>query len=89
MRSSVWTMVAATILITTASSCTQVEVRHEPVELEKAEKPLLPAIKPAEMMCLSDDAYARIVERDRLRRNYGEELEAIIDANNAGVSDAR
>jgi len=41
-------------------------------------RPVLPAIAPAELECLSDDTYKTLVTRQRLLRQWGEELELII-----------
>lgn len=87
MRNSVWMMVAAIILIITVSSCCTPEVRHEPVKLPQPVEPVYTAVSASDVACLSDEAYGHIVERDRQRKNYGEECAAIIDANNAGVKE--
>jgi hypothetical protein len=44
------------------------------------EPPLLPLVYEAELSCLSAESYRRIVERERLRREYAETLETIIRA---------
>lgn len=41
-------------------------------------RPVLPAIKSADLACLSDGTYERIAHRNRLIRQYAEELELII-----------
>lgn len=48
-------------------------------------RPLLPALSASDIACLSDDTYKRLVIRDRLRREYAEELEAIILATHDGI----
>ena len=35
------------------------------------------------MVCLSEDAYGKLVMRETLRRNYANELKAVIEAHNA------
>lgn len=40
--------------------------------------PKLPTIKSSELSCLSDDAYLRLAERDRLRKLYADELRALL-----------
>lgn len=42
-------------------------------------KPELPKVKAAEMACLSDDTYARLANRDRLRQQYEDELRALLE----------
>jgi hypothetical protein len=41
---------------------------------------VLPAIKATDLQCLSDATYARLAERNRLARQYAEQLELIIDS---------
>jgi len=85
MRKSVLMLATVAILTIAVSGCAAQDVRHVPVALPKPIKPVLPAIKAEAVACLSNAAYADIVERDRLRKNYAEECIAIIDANNAGI----
>ncbi len=87
MRKKAWVMVAATILIIAVSGCCTPEVRHEPVKLPQPTEPVYTAVTADDVACVSDTSYGRIVERDRQRKNYGEECAAIIDANNAGVKE--
>jgi hypothetical protein len=47
--------------------------------------PTLPTIPADEMLCLSDEAYEALVERDALRREYANRLRAIIEAHNGTV----
>jgi hypothetical protein len=41
-------------------------------------RPVLPHITSTELTCLSDAAYERLATRNRLQRQYAEELEVII-----------
>lgn len=41
------------------------------------DKPKLPSIKSTELKCLSDEAYFRLAERNRILRHYSEQLEII------------
>jgi hypothetical protein len=55
----------------------------EPVQIMQQALPLptrpaLPAIMSAELTCLSDEAYERLATRNRMLRQYAEELEVII-----------
>lgn len=85
MRNCVLMLATVAILTIAVSGCIAQDVRYVPVELPKPVKPVLPVINAGAVACLSDAAYADIVERDRLRKNYAEECIAIIDANNAGI----
>lgn len=46
------------------------------------QKPDLPTIRAAELQCLSDDAYLRLANRDRLQRQYAAELRALLTQKN-------
>jgi hypothetical protein len=48
--------------------------------LSRPERPILPQITPDELQCLEYDVYARLSLRDKMRKWYAEELEAIIDS---------
>jgi len=54
------------------------QVIQEP--LTRPPRPVLPAIKSADLQCLSDDTYLRLAQRNRLQRHYAEQLELIIDS---------
>jgi hypothetical protein len=62
------------ILLTGCASA----VEYVPVALTLPPSPILPAVKSAELQCLSDDAYTRLVQRERLQSGHIEVLEAII-----------
>lgn len=70
--------VAAIILITTGSGCatTQVEYYQRPLPLPP--RPVLPALTAQDLSCISDADYKKLVTRNRLRKQYTEELELII-----------
>jgi len=77
-------LVSAIILTITASGCAAFrpapEVRYVTRPLPLPAKPVLPRIKEWELSCLSDVTYHNLADRDRLRREYGEELAVIIQA---------
>lgn len=54
------------------------QVRYLSTPLPLPPRPVLPALPGAELQCLSDATYRDLVRRDRLRRDYAEQLEAII-----------
>lgn len=54
------------------------QIIQEP--LTRPVRPILPAIKAADLQCLSDDIYFRLAARNRLQRQYAEQLELIIDS---------
>lgn len=70
---------AMLLLAAALSGCTP-PVRQVSQPLPLPERPLLPRVYEAELMCLSDETYRRVVERERLRREYAEILETIIRA---------
>lgn len=53
-------------------------IEYVPVVLTLPNRPILPTVQGAELRCLSDDAYTRLVQRDRLQRGHIEVLEAVI-----------
>jgi hypothetical protein len=67
-------------LIAFALSGCAAPVRQVSQPLPLPERPLLPRVYESELACLSDESYRRIVERERLRREYAETLETIIRA---------
>src|SRR5690348_6023811 len=75
------------VLALAMAGCTTVE--HRPVQLPLPARPTVPAVKPAEVQCLAKDTYTKIVDRDRGYKNWGLELEAIIEANNAKAGKAK
>ena len=48
------------------------------LELPLPVRPVLPILKAEELACLSGDAYARLAARNRMQRQYAEDLEVII-----------
>ncbi len=56
--------------------------RPVPAEMIPAD-PTLPTVTADEMRCLSDDAYLRLAERDRLRKRYADELRALLGGSDA------
>lgn len=66
------------IIAAALAGCAAPEVRYQTVPLPLPPRPELPRIYGEELQCLSEDAYRRIVERDRMRRAYAEQLEAVI-----------
>lgn len=69
-------MATAAILITTFSGCETVRYQSTPLPLPP--RPILPAIKAAELQCLSNQTYSDIAQRDLLRRQYEQQLELVI-----------
>ena len=72
-RNFVVLCIAAFLIMGCASS-----VEYVPVALTLPESPVLPTIKSTELQCLSDEAYTKLVQRDRLQRGHIQVLEAII-----------
>jgi len=61
------------------TACTTPEpVQIMPQALPLPTRPALPSITSAELTCLSDEAYDRLATRNRMLRQYAEELEVII-----------
>ncbi|PIQ38945.1 MAG: hypothetical protein COW58_14410 [Thalassolituus sp. CG17_big_fil_post_rev_8_21_14_2_50_53_8] len=77
MKNARLPMVIAAILITLGNSgCSS--VRYKPVTLPVPARPVLPPITAADLECLNDETYRALATRQRLMREYTEELEAIL-----------
>jgi hypothetical protein len=68
------TFIIATLLLT---ACTRTPV-YVTQPLPLPDRPDLPTLQASELQCLTDDAYSRLVTRDLLLRQYGEQCEAVI-----------
>lgn len=77
-----WSGVALVGLLLTGCATTP---HHVAEPLPVPVRPLLPRVYEAELGCLSDETYRRIVERERLRWEYADDLEAIISATREGT----
>ena len=72
---------AAVMLLIAIVGCAKPPVEYRPVPLHLIPvRPQLPTVQANELRCLSDDAYSRLVERDRLLRQNNEELRALMGA---------
>lgn len=79
-------MAARTLIVAAATTaalagCAQpprVEYRPIPAMLIPP-PPTVPTIAAAELACLSDEAYLRLAERDRARRQYADALRALLE----------
>lgn len=72
---------AGLILLTAICGCAKPPVEYRPVPLHLIPGwPQLPTVRADELRCLSDDAYLRLVERDRMLRQNNEELRALLGA---------
>ena len=80
MHKSAWILAAVIIWTTIGSGCATTDVRYVAQPLPLLARPVLPRVAKKELACLLPDTYRRVVLRDRLRREYAEELEAIIKA---------
>jgi hypothetical protein len=68
------------------SACSTVpEVRYVTRPLTAPARPVLPRVSAEDMSCLTDQAYRKLVERERLRREYSEDLEAIIRSTQQAI----
>jgi len=71
------------LAVATLTACTP-SVVYRPVQLPLPPEPDYPTVQAAEVECLADDTWARIVERDLARKQYAERLRQVILDNNAG-----
>lgn len=70
--------VAALCLL--AAGCTNPRVEYVTAPLPLPPRPELPVVPGEALQCLAPDTYRALVERDRARRDYAEQLEAIIES---------
>ena len=81
-------LVAAICVLAIAlpAGCAHVEqpptIAHRPVTLPTIPRPVLPPVAATAVQCLSPSAYRRLVERERLLRNWGLAEQAVIQKNN-------
>ena len=74
-------VLAALAMVLAVTSCaTRLEYQPVPAWLVPS-RPTLPAVSAAELACLSDETYARLATRDRLRAQHEAELRALIGGN--------
>lgn len=72
---------AAVLLLIAIVGCAKPPVEYRPVPLHLIPGwPQLPTVRADELRCLSDDAYLRLVERDRMLRQNNDELRALLGA---------
>jgi hypothetical protein len=72
---------AISLIITGSSACaTTPEIITVPVELSRPARPVLPRIRAAEAEKIDLMTWIKITERNRLMRQYTEQLETIIDS---------
>lgn len=75
------TRIVVVIIVLAVSACAKPPVEYRPVPLHLIPGwPQLPTVRADELRCLSDDAYLRLVERDRMLRQNTEELRALLGA---------
>lgn len=72
-----WALLAAVLAGLLLGGCSWWDdpLDGDPVTFYCPERPALPALIAEELACLSDEAYRKLLERDRLRREYAEDLE--------------
>ena len=72
---------AAVLLLIAIGGCVIPPVEYRPVPLHLIpDRPRPPTVRADELRCLSDDAYLRLVERDRMLRQNNDELRALLGA---------
>jgi len=71
-------IIAAVILL---AGCCDPQYIVRPLNLPP--RPNLPTIKESELQCLTSDTYKKLVERDRLRKNYAETCEAVVNSTHS------
>lgn len=62
------------------AGCATPRVEYVTAPLPMPPRPELPAIPGEALQCLAEEDYRAVVQRDRLRREYAEQLEAVIES---------
>lgn len=72
-------MLALVIALTLSAGCaTEIRTVYVQEPLPLPDRPNVPTIQAADLSCLSDEAYARLVERDQMQFEHIVRLESII-----------
>jgi len=72
---------AAVLFLIAIGGCARPPVEYRPVPFHLIPvRPQLPTVQANELRCVSDAAYLRLVERDRMLRQNNEELRALLGA---------
>ena len=75
-RLSAWLLVMLGL-----SGCANPHVEYRPVPIHLIPaRQILPTVRAGELECLSDDAYLRLAERNRMQQQQIDELRALLDA---------
>lgn len=69
--------VPVAVLLAVGCSAPKIEYRSVPAMLIPP-APVLPMVQAIELACLSDDTYLRLATRDRVLRQYADELGALL-----------
>lgn len=68
----------AIALVLTLAGCAAPPTEYVTAPLPMPPRPELPSLSGEQLQCLSDEAYRDLVRRDQMRREYAEQLEAVI-----------
>lgn len=81
MKKSNWLKITViSLIIIGSAACSTPKIITVPVELSRPARPVLPAISSAEANAINYATWLKISERNRLMRQYAEQLEGIIDS---------
>jgi uncharacterized lipoprotein YajG len=69
---------AALLLLAGCSTSSEIRYRTVPASLIP-DPPVLPTVRADELKCLSDETYAKLVVRDKLRKQHANELRALLE----------
>lgn len=72
-------IVAITAIVAVLTGCSTHSYIYRPIPEEMIPvAPTLPKISADELTCLSDDTYLKLATRDRMNRQYADELRALL-----------
>lgn len=69
---------AALLLMTGCAAPPEIHYKTVPASLIP-DHPVVPTIPAADLKCLSDETYAKLATRDKLRKQYAKELRALLE----------
>lgn len=75
-----WAVIIALAILAITACTPTIQTVFVPVELTRPPKPLLPKITADDLACNKPEAVQKIMDRDRILRNYSNLLITIIDS---------
>lgn len=78
-RDAIWGLILLILVVMALAGCAREVIHYAPVSLPIPADPELPTVDRAELTCLSDDVYARLVYREALIKQDRDSCKAILE----------